>query len=109
MMRNFPLENGIYCKGKLSKFKLYYNNKAVTPFCNAIAYIPKKLIVVKSNKTVHVYRPEIVTFNNTPTLNKLAAFKVYDTCAYLKVKIDDKVYIIDSNVQIKLCECAKMY
>jgi len=105
MMRHFPLENDIYCKGKFNKFKLYYNNKAITPFCNSIAYIPKTLIAVKSNKTIHVYKPETMAINDTNTLIKLASFKIYETCAYL----NDKVYIIDSNVQIKLCECTKMY
>lgn len=101
MMRNFPLEKGIYCNGQLNNFKLYYDNKALTPVCNAIAYIPKSLIAVKSKKTVYLYIPEIVTDGDKTTLVKVASFESFDTYAYLKVKINGKSYIIDSNLQIK--------
>lgn len=109
MRRDFSLENGIVCKGKYNNFKLYYNDVELTPLCNYIAYIPKTLIAVKCDKTVYIYKPEIILNENTRSLIKLASFEVFDTFAYLKIKIDDKVYFIDSNVQISLCECAKMY
>ena len=109
MRRDFNLENGIFCKGEFNNFQLYHNGISLTPKCHAIAYIPKMLIAVKSKKTVYVYKPEITTINNVIMLVKLAKFEVFDSYAYMKIKINSKVFIIDSNVQISLCECTKMY
>jgi len=105
----FWLENGIMFKGNFSCFKLYYNDIELTPTCHEIAYIPKTLIAVKSNNTVFAYKPIIAFYNNTYSLIKLASFDTVNCNAYLKVKISDKMYIIDSNVGVSLCECAKMY
>lgn len=109
MRRDFTLENNIVCKGEHNNFKLYYENAELTPVCHSIAYVPKTLIAVKCDKTVYVYKPNIVLENNIPTLFKLATFEVFNAFAYMKIKIDGKVYIIDSNVQISLCKCSKMY
>ena len=109
MRRDFTLENSIACKGEYDNFKLYYNNTELTPNCNSIAYIPKTLIAVKCDKTVYVYKPNIILDNHIPILTKLATFEVFNAFAYMKIKIDGKVYIIDSNVQISLCKCSKMY
>ena len=109
MRRDFTLENGIICIGEYNNFKLYYNNIALTSKCHAIAYVPKTLIAVKCNKTVYVYKPNISLDEGVPTLIKLASFEVFNAFAYMKIKINGNVYIIDSNVQISLCECPKMY
>lgn len=109
MRRDFIIENGIICKGEYNNFKLYYNNIELTYTCHAIAYIPRTLIAVKCNKVVYVYKPNIIFDIETPILVKLATFEVFDVFAYMKIKINGKIYIIDSNVQVSLCECAKMY
>lgn len=109
MKRDFTLENGIICKGEYNNFKLYYNNIELTYRCHDIAYIPKTLIAVKCNTVVYVYKPNIIYDIETPMLIKLATFEVFDAFANMRIKIDGKVYIIDSNVQISLCNCNKMY
>lgn len=109
MRRDFVLENSIICKGKYNNFKLYYNNIELTGSCNAIAYVPKTLIAVKCDKMIYVYSPNVILDNNITILIKLATFEILNLFAYMKIKIDGKVYIIDSNVQISLCKCSKMY
>lgn len=109
MRRDFNLENGIVCKGEYNNFKLYYNDVELTPKCNAIAYIPKTLIAVKCDKEVYVYRPNIIFDIETPMLVKLATFEAFNTLVCIKIKINSKIYMIDSNVQISLCESEKMY
>ncbi len=108
MRRDFFLENGIYCKGVYNDFRLYYNDMALTPSCSNIAYITGTLIALKCGKRVYVYKPTIIENNGIYKLYQIAMFETIDSSAYLKVKIYDKLYIIDSNVQIKLCECPKL-
>jgi len=109
MRYDFNLENGIICKGEYNNFKLYYNDVALTHNCQSIAYIPKTLVAVKCDKKIYVYKPTIIFDIDTPMLIKLASFKVLNVLAYMKIKINNKVYTIDSNVQIRLCNCNKMY
>jgi len=108
MRRDFSLENGIYCKGLFNDFKLYYDTIELTPSCNNIAYIPNKLIVLKSKKIVYVYKPKIINVEVIPTLFEIAKFESKTLDAYLKVKMNDKTYIIDSNLQVSLCNCPKL-
>ena len=58
---------------------------------------------------MYIYKPNIIFDIETPILVKLATFEVFNAFAYMKIKINGNVYIIDSNVQISLCECVKMY
>lgn len=109
MRRDFPLENGIICKGETNNFKLYYNDIPLTPPCHMISYIPNTLIVVKSKKTVFIYSPKLIEKNNNISLVKLAVFNSFDSNSYMKIKIKGKVYIIDCNTQISLCECKRIY
>lgn len=104
MNYNFPLENGIYCKGTSSNFKLYYGNIELTSNCNAISYIPNILIAVKSNNVVYVYEPSITTHAGNPILNLIASFKRLNYYTYLKTTIKNKEYIIDVNVHVTLCK-----
>lgn len=109
MRRDFPLENGIVCKGKTNNFKLYYNDIPLTPSCHMISYVPNTLIVVKSKKTVYIYSPNLTNNSNNISLVNLAMFNSYNSNAYMKIKIKGKVYIIDCNAQISLCECKRIY
>lgn len=103
--RDFELEKGIVCKGFIHNFSLYYNDVALTPECDAIAYIQNKLIAVRSHGVVTVYLPEIHEIESEYVMPRIACFKCYRNNAYLKVNLGDSTYIIDSNVQIKLCGC----
>lgn len=108
MRRDFYLENGIYCRGSFDDFKLYYETLPLTTSCNSIAYIPNRLIALKSGKTVTVYEPRVVNVNGKNLLYEIAKFESKNPNAYLKVKVHDKVYIIDSNVQISLYNHSKL-
>ena len=110
MSRNFfELENGISMVGPISNFQLVYDNTPVTPpSCCNLSYMPGILIAVKCDKVI-VYKPEIEIVDNVPTLVKIADFCTYNPGAYLKISIGEKSYIIDSNVQITLCSCKKIY
>ena len=107
MRRDFNLENGIYCEGEYNNFKLYYNKTELTPYCYEIRYIPGTLIAVKSKKTVYIYIPKVITENDNICLAKAASFDTINCNAYLKIKLNNKIYIIDSNVGISICECSK--
>jgi len=109
MRRDFTLENGIYCKGEYNNFKLYYDNIALTPSCHEITYIPGILIAVKSKKTVYIYIPKLLAEKDNIFLAKATSFDTINCNAYLKIKLNNKIYIIDSNVGISICECDKMY
>lgn len=108
MRRDFYLENGIYCEGLFDDFKLYYNKQELTPSCSNIAYIPNTLIAIKSGTTVYVHKPKIIKVGGKISLYTIARFESRTPNAYLKVKMYDKTYIIDSNVQISLCNCPKL-
>lgn len=108
MDRNFVLENGIYCEGKSDNFRLLYKGYVLTPSCSNIAYVQGKLIAVKSKNAVFIYKPRIRKGGGQYTLIQLAMFETYDSSAYLKINIQGHLYIIDSNVQIKICECPKL-
>lgn len=84
MRNDFPLENGIVCKGEVNNFKLYYNDIPLTPTCHMISYIPSTLIVVKSKKTVLIYSPKITEIDNNISLVKLAIFNSFNSNAYIK-------------------------
>lgn len=108
MRRDFPLENGIYCKGIFNDFKLYYDTIELTPSCNSIAYIPNTLIALKSYRTIYVYKPKVINLNGVISLYEIAKFETKTSNAYLKIKLYDKTYIIDSNIQISLCNCSRL-
>ena len=108
MRKEFFLENEIYCKGTTHNFHLYYTNIKLTPALDDIIYIPKTLISVMSEKNILVYKPKIVLVDNVPTLYEIARFKPLSPNAYLKVILNNKAYIINSNMQITLCDlCSK--
>lgn len=109
MERNFFLENGIFCYGKHDKFRLLYKDYVLTPSLSNIAYIPGKLIAVKSDNKVIIYAPKVTRDFLGYNLLKLAMFEIYDVCACLKINIKGITYIIDSNVQIKMGENTKLY
>ena len=108
MRRDFYLENGIYCKGLCDDFKLYYGKKSLTQSCLNIAYIKGVLIAVKTKQGVYVYKPKVLLVDDDYCLEKIAYFEVYNSTAYLKVKLQEHTYIIDANVQIKLCSCKNL-
>lgn len=101
MIRNFMLEKGIYCDGFNDNFKLYYGKIPLTENCQMITYIPKALIAVKSNDTIYVYQPLVKFTNEEVYLSKIAIFKAFDKNSYIRVKIKDNIYYIDSNAQIR--------
>ncbi|MDD2627441.1 MAG: hypothetical protein PHR25_02755 [Clostridia bacterium] len=108
-IKNLKLENGIYPEGTYSSFKLYYKGYALTEECSNIAYINNKLIAVKAVSGVFIYKPEVICNDNGCSLIPIAFFKAYDSSAYMKVSINGIKYIIDSNVQIKRCDCIPLH
>ena len=102
MKRNFELENDIYCRGEFDSFKLYYKGTEITDICSNIAYIPRTLIAVKCGNTVHIYKPKIVYVDSIPHLEKIAMFETNGHYVYLRIKIKERTYDVDSNVQINL-------
>lgn len=109
MERNFFLENGIFCYGTHDAFRLLYKDYVLTPILSNMAYIPRKLIAVKSDSQVIVYAPKLKRNFWGYSLLKLAMFETYSTSACLKINIQGTKYIIDSNVQIKASENTKLY
>lgn len=108
MRRDFSLENGIYCYGMANNFKLYYNNIELTPSCHTITYIPSTLIVVKSKNIIHIYRPKVIVVGATPKLIKLASIELYTCATSITININDKIYLIDSNLKVRLCTCTEI-
>lgn len=109
MRRDFPLENGIYCKGLINDFKLYYNAIELTPNCNNMAYIPNTLIAVKSSTTIYVYEPKTIDIGGFPLLRKIANFESKSPNAFLMVNVSDKAYIINYKLQVCRCNSIKSY
>lgn len=109
MERNFFLENGIYCEGEYNNFRLLYKEYVLTPSLSNIAYIPNKLIAVKSGIEVLVYDTKVIKDLNGYLLLPLASFKTYDVPTFLEITIRGITYTIDKNIQIKICEHTKMY
>lgn len=109
MKRNFFLENGIYCEGEYNNFRLLYKEHVLIPSLSNIAYIPNKLIAVKSGCEVLVYDTKVTKDLNGYLLLPFASFKAYATPTLLKITIQGITYTIDNNVQIKIGEHTKMY
>lgn len=100
MRRDFYLEEGIYCKGLINDFKLYYDTIELTPSCSKISYMPNDLLVYKTGNTIYICEPKISYAGINPKLIEIMHFESNVSVAYALVCLHGESYIIDRNLQI---------
>lgn len=100
------IPNGAWIGIKDGYYDFYYKNDLILLQCSNYSYVSERLLAFKKDNTIHVFSLNIITKNNTCTIEKLATFTAFKSIAYVKIICERYMYLIDQNCQIKLTDRA---
>ncbi|MEG2348680.1 MAG: hypothetical protein RSB67_03430 [Clostridia bacterium] len=95
------MSNGMWIGLHDEVFDFGIDETVILPNCSNYSYLYGKFIVVKSFTTLHVFSVEVETKNLNKLPKEIACFCSTEQNVFLRVDIDDTIFYIDHNCQIK--------